>query len=555
MINYLKFFCFCYIFLFFSCKTQQIIKKIDYSDSLSVLCEVDKVKLKLEEKRVLEALYIAKNLNTHRKDIKEVVLIYEKAFEDAKNALYESVNKKDWKKAKILFNSIKVCEPSFDKISFNMIKEKIEKPLYEKHPILLNLKEKTQNSAKFAKTIDEMINATVTVFVDKGIKVEKGLGYSDIILGSGFFIDEDGYIITNYHVIQSEVEPEYEGYSKLYIKNFNGSKDKILAKVIGYDPLLDLALLKAEVKPSYIFKLGSSEKLKVGHKIYAIGSPLGLERTITAGIVSSKNRQLLSLVEVIQLDAAINHGSSGGPIVDEMGEVQAIVFAGVTRTQGLNFAIPIEVLKMILPSLYSGGENTHGWLSCYGKDIDNFEEIPLTNGIIASYVMPSGTLSNAGFNDDAIITHINDIQIKNISTLKKLLFDLDVSSIIKLRGKIKIDNNWVEDEFYSLLQERPYMPASVIYKKDTIKRCVLPFYGLNLEYSGSRRYYRIKDVIPNSYGDEAGFAPNDYLEIRYMKIDEKEGIVRTLFYAKKLKSAYIESFIGASTYGDNSGYF
>ncbi|MGP1440586.1 MAG: serine protease, partial [Treponema sp.] len=86
-------------------------------------------------------------------------------------------------------------------------------------------------------------------------------------------------------------------------------------------------------------------------------------------------------------------------------------------------------------------------------------------------------------------------------------------------------------------------------------RCVLPFYGLLLENMGHKKRFRVKDVIRHSYGDESGFMVNDYLEIRNMQVDENKGIVQTLFYAKKLTAAYIESFVGAATYIDNPGYF
>ena len=536
----------------YSCRTTEEVKKVDYSDVLSVLCEVDKVSTKIEKNDDIEALSIAKNLVENRGDVEEARLTYQKALENAEKVLKDKVEKKDWEQALLYFNSIKACESSFDDSLLKIIDSGISANLVKNYPSFSKIMNKN-NSSKSAKTLDEMINATVTVFVDRGIKVEKGMGYSDIILGSGFFIDEEGYFITNYHVIQSEVDSKYEGYSRVYIKNFEGSKDKIPAKVIGYDPLLDLALLKAQVKPSHIFKLGSSKSLKVGDKCYAIGSPLGLERTLTQGIISSKDRQLIPLASVIQLDAAINHGSSGGPMVDENGEVQGVVFAGVTKTQGLNFAIPVELLKLVLPHLYNGGEHSHSWLGSYGKDIDEIDDV--SSGVVASYIMPSGAIANAGINDGAVITHINDKEVKNLGNLKLLLMELSVSSIVKVSGKVKTENGWKSKNWFPVLQKRPDSPASLIYKKDTLQRCVLPFYGLILENMGHKKRFRVKEVIRHSYADESGFMVNDYLEIRNMQVDEDKGIVQTLFYAKKLKAAYIESFVGATTYADNPGYF
>ena len=170
--------------------------------------------------------------------------------------------------------------------------------------------------------------------VDRGIKGENALGYADRVIGSGFFIDDKGHFVTNYHVIESEVDTSYEGYSRVYVKLYKDSATRIPAKVIGYDKALDLALLKTEAIPPYVFSLGSSADLDVGDAIYAIGSPLGLENTITSGIVSAKDRYLFSIAQVMQIDAAVNSGNSGGPIIDKNGNVKAVVFAGIMEYEG-----------------------------------------------------------------------------------------------------------------------------------------------------------------------------------------------------------------------------
>ena len=195
------------------------------------------------------------------------------------------------------------------------------------------------------------MHAAVTIWVDRGVTVKNGAGYADIIIGSGFFIDERGYIVTNHHVIDSMVNPKYEGYVRLYIKLLDDNLTKIPAKVVGYDSLLDLALLKVEITPEYVLDLGSSDDLEIGDKISAIGTPVGLEGTLTSGIISSFDRKLLSLGNVFQIDAAVNSGNSGGPLIDKNLKVQAIVFAGMLQLQGLNFAIPVEYLKQELSAM------------------------------------------------------------------------------------------------------------------------------------------------------------------------------------------------------------
>ena len=153
------------------------------------------------------------------------------------------------------------------------------------------------------KNISQCIAGTVTVWVDLGIKVHGGMGYADRVIGSGFFIDERGYLITNYHVIADVVDPKYEGYGKVYIKLAGDEENRIPAKIIGWDKTHDLALLKTEVKPPYVFSLGSSSDLKSGDRVYAIGSPLGLESTLTSGVVSSTNRKIFTTGSVLQIDA------------------------------------------------------------------------------------------------------------------------------------------------------------------------------------------------------------------------------------------------------------
>ena len=120
-----------------------------------------------------------------------------------------------------------------------------------------------------SKKISSYISGTVTIWVDKGIKVQNGMGFADRVIGSGFFISKDGYIVTNHHVIADVVNPKSEAFSRLFIKRAEDSDTRIPAKVIGYDPEIDLALIKTEVDAPYVFNLGSSADLDVGDKIYA----------------------------------------------------------------------------------------------------------------------------------------------------------------------------------------------------------------------------------------------------------------------------------------------
>jgi S1-C subfamily serine protease len=245
----------------------------------------------------------------------------------------------------------------------------------------LIVEEKFMSKALEINKKSDMQNGMVTVWVDKGMRIERGIGYPDRMMGSGFFVDSKGYIITNYHVIESEVDPEYEGYSRLFVRLSGSPDEKIPAKVVGWDRIFDLALIKVELEPDFVFYSAGSVPVEPGQKIYTIGSPVDpfLENTITSGIISAiGRRRLLQMGDVIQLDAPVNPGNSGGPMLNEDGELLGIVFAGFQLYEGLSFAIPVQWLNKILPRLYQGGEIKHPWLGLSLRETDKGMEVIYT---------------------------------------------------------------------------------------------------------------------------------------------------------------------------------
>ena len=174
-------------------------------------------------------------------------------------------------------------------------------------------------------------------------------------VGSGFVISQEGFILTNNHVV--------EDAEQIKVKLANGKEYD--AKVVGRDPKTDLALVKIDgVKDLHPLTLGNSEDLKVGSWVVAIGSPFGLEQTVTQGIVSGKGRVIGSgpYDDFIQTDASINPGNSGGPLINMKGEVIGINTAINPSGQGIGFAIPIDMAKTIIPQLEQKGSVTRGWL-------------------------------------------------------------------------------------------------------------------------------------------------------------------------------------------------
>jgi serine protease Do len=164
-------------------------------------------------------------------------------------------------------------------------------------------------------------------------------------IGSGFFLNEDGYLITNYHVIEKETKIEVTVFQK--VKDGFEKKQFKKVKIEAINPFVDLALLKVEdlgdVKVKYV-PLGDMNNVKVGEKVFAVGNPLGLERTVTDGVISTVNRAFQGLV-YIQTNAAINPGNSGGPLFNLAGEVIGVTNMGYIFFGGLGFAIPIDYIK------------------------------------------------------------------------------------------------------------------------------------------------------------------------------------------------------------------
>lgn len=180
-------------------------------------------------------------------------------------------------------------------------------------------------------------------------------GTPPFAMGSGFVIRADGFILTNYHVIENS--------TRIDVQLYNG--ERVTATVVGQDPVGDLALLQVATDHSLpVAPLGSSTQIQVGELVVAVGSPFGFEHTITLGIVSAKKRHVLRsgvFGGFLQTDAAINTGNSGGPLINMRGEVVGVNTATVGRGE-LGFAIPIDAIKAVLPQLYSGQKVTRGWI-------------------------------------------------------------------------------------------------------------------------------------------------------------------------------------------------
>ena len=242
--------------------------------------------------------------------------------------------------------------------------------------------------------------------------------------GSGFIISDDGYVVTNHHVV--------EGATDVTVTLSTG--DEYTAKVIGSDSLNDVALLKVETTGLPAVKLGSSDKLAIGDMVCAIGNPLGsLTATLTVGYVSGKDRQVTtdnSTINMIQTDAAINSGNSGGPLFNMYGEVVGITsakYSGTTSSgasiEGISFAIPIDDVMSIIDDLQEYGYVTGAYLGVTVTDTDAAAAklYGMPTGAYVNSVEDGGAADRAGVQPKDIIIGLGDTDISNRTELTRVL--------------------------------------------------------------------------------------------------------------------------------------
>lgn len=532
-------FLFLILFSFLSCSSvrdpDNVYSEIDYTQE-DARNEEKKRIFDLLEKNKVQALWRANLL----KDGETISQCEEKVLEEYN----EAVEKEDW------YNALRIAK-SLETLSSPALSKLSKSPAELASLSKKNVPGLNGEKSSAAKKVSSYINGTVTIWVDKGIKVERGMGFADRVIGSGFFISKDGYIVTNHHVIADLVDKKSESFSRLYIKLAEDSDTRIPAKVIGYDPEVDLALIKTEVDAPYVFSLGSSSDLDAGDKIYAIGSPVGLERTLTSGIVSATDRKLFTLGSVMQIDAAVNQGNSGGPCIDANGDVQAVVFAGMLQFEGLNFAIPVEYLKSLLPALFAGGKVSHPWFGCYGH---TKKELGKDAGLEVQYVFPGSSASRARIIPGDLITQVDGQKVTTLEDMQNILMKSAAKSIIRVKYR-RGEEEFLESDIY--LAVRPENPGYNIYKGDIIAKAFLPIFGMQLVHvsTSNSRKYSIEQILKGSVADESGFSENDPVEIRNIRLLEENSVIYAEIYAKNRKKGYLDGVMAIGAQLDSPYYF
>jgi len=258
-------------------------------------------------------------------------------------------------------------------------------------------------------------------------------GESDGGMGSGFVYSDEGYVITNQHVVQDA--------EKVMITFLDG--EAYIGNVVGRDRDLDIAVVKVQPTNTYLqpIKIGDSSELKVGEKIAAIGNPFGLSGSMTSGIVSQMGRLLpqesgYSIPDVIQTDAAINPGNSGGPLINMKGEVVGINTAIQSATgefSGIGFAVPSNTVKKVVPVLIEKGEFSHPWMGISGTDVDpelaEVRDLKSSKGFLVVSVIEGSPAEAAGLLG---VTETKEIDGREFALDGDIILSIDGETVRKI---------------------------------------------------------------------------------------------------------------------------
>ena len=294
-----------------------------------------------------------------------------------------------------------------------------------------------------------------------------------LVAGSGFIVSADGLVLTNSHVVF--------GHQAITVTLDDGRKAE--AKLLGADPIVDLAVLRIPVSreghPRAL--LGNSDSIRIGEEVIAIGNPLGLEQTLTRGVVSGLNRFLpdspLTLTPpLIQTDAPINPGNSGGPLFNRCGEVIGITTSMVADAQNIGFAVPINIAKQVVPGLVEQGRVIRPWLGVSGrlisKELMAIISVPLVDGFLVEKVDSGSPAQQAGIREGVlpitiggedfvlggdIITEINGQSLNDPRRFARLVGSLKVGDSVQLTLYHGKETRKVEFK----LQERPVLPGDL----------------------------------------------------------------------------------------------
>jgi serine protease Do len=339
-------------------------------------------------------------------------------------------------------------------------------------------------------------------------------------LGSGVILDKAGYILTNNHVIEQA--------SKIQVQ-LDGDPTKYTAKVIGSDEDTDLAVIKIDAGKELPFaKLGNSDGVRVGDWVLAIGSPFGLNATVTAGIISAKDRGGMGrqFQRFLQTDAAINPGNSGGPLVDMAGQVIGIntaILTGGRGYEGVGFAMPSSTAIGVYDQIVKSGRVTRGSIGVsfqedLGTNQITLKSLGAPHGVVIEAVEPGSPAEKAGLKGGDVISAINGAPIKTGNDLVNPI----ASSAIGSRVKITYYRDKQQHETTATVEDRTHVFPNTAGRVNSTPDDSAPAeFGLRVESLTPERAQRVgvegqkgvfvSEVEPTSFADDVGFTPGDII--------------------------------------------
>lgn len=351
--------------------------------------------------------------------------------------------------------------------------------------------------------------------------------------GSGFIVNEEGYILTNEHVVRGAEE----------IKVTLSDGREFIGEVVGSDVTTDMAIVKIEANSLPVAKMGDSDSLRVGEMVIAIGNPYGLEKTVTLGVVSAKGRDIRAGSDgqeyrnLIQTDTAINPGNSGGPLLNTDGEVIGINTAIIPYAQGIGFAIPISVAKRNIDDLITLGKVRRAWLGVYIQQVtpEIAEQFNLekAEGVLVGDVIEGSPAQEAGLSRGDVILSVNEKEVNSPQELQDTIRAIEIGEntelVVKRDGKeitlvVKIGEMPAND---SVEERERIFSVQTGVKVQEVTQEIAREAGLS-EVKG----LLITDVIPGSSADDRGLRSGDIILEANRKevssIDEWENIIGQL---------------------------
>ena len=353
--------------------------------------------------------------------------------------------------------------------------------------------------------------------------------------GSGFIINQEGYILTNEHVVHKA--------DKIKVTLSDGRE--FTGKVIGSDMSSDMAIVKIQADHLPTVTLGNSDELRVGEIVIAIGNPYGLQQTVTMGVVSAKGRSITAGIEghvyrnFIQTDTAINPGNSGGPLLNIKGEVVGINTAIIPFAQGIGFAIPINIAKRNIDDLINLGKVRRPWLGVYIQEVtpeiaEQFN-LPEAKGVLVGDVIEDSPAEEAGIKRGDIVAKVNDEEVNSPEELQDKIRDIDIGKKvnIEIMRDGKVINFIVKIGEMPTVEEEEEFPKEKVFPVQAgIKvKVVTPEIAKEVGLPWVKGLV-ITEVIPGSSADDMGLQPGDVIleanRIEMSSVDEWEEIINKL---------------------------